>query len=185
MLLGGDELGRTQLGNNNPYCHDSELSWYDWQAVDEPFLAFTRRLIALRRAHPVFRRRRWFAVGIPDPADEGAIRDIDWYRPDGQRMRDDGWHADWAAAIAVFVSGQHLVDGDGLALTDDSFYLCLNARALDLEFRLPPAHLGAHWEPVLDTALEDPFDPAGLTPVSAGGVLAVTNRSLVLLRRLA
>ena len=185
LLLGGDELGRTQSGNNNAYCHDTELSWYDWQAIDEPFLAFTRRLIALRRRHPVFRRRRWFAVGIPDAVDEAAIRDIDWFRPDGHRMRDDGWHAEAAAAIAVFLSGQHVVDGDGLGLVDDSFYLCLNARALDLEFRLPPPYLGLRWAPVLDTALPEPFDYEAATPIRAGGALTVTSRSVVLLRQLA
>jgi glycogen operon protein len=183
MLLGGDELGRTQQGNNNAYCQDSELSWYDWESVDPGLLAFTRRLIDLRRSHPVFRRRRWFRVGVEDPDDETAVRDIDWYRPAGGRMPDDGWHGDVAAAIAIFISGDHLVDGDGLGLVDDSFYLCLNARALALEFRLPPAHLGTSWARVMDTALADPFDDVVALALPAESALEVTGRSLVLLRR--
>ena len=106
MLLGGDELGRSQSGNNNAYCQDSELSWYDWAAVDEPLLDFTRRLIALRRAHPVFRRRRWFLDGYPGPGGEQGPPDIEWRHPRGSRMRDEEWHTESAAAIAVYLSGR-------------------------------------------------------------------------------
>ena len=184
MLLGGDELGRSQSGNNNAYGHDSELSWYDWRDIDAPLLDYTRRLIALRRSHPVFRRRRWFRVGIPDPDDETAIRDIDWYRPDGVRMPDHGWHTDGGAAIAVFISGQHLVDIEGKPLTDDSFYVCLNARALDLDFRVPGRHLGQRWGCVFDTALPDPFEHGHAVALAAGGARTVTSHSVLLLRRL-
>ena len=158
MLLGGDELGRSQGGNNNAYCHDSELSWYDWLDIDEPLLDFTRRLIALRRQHPVFRRRRWFRVGPFDEDEPTIDRDIDWYHPSGARLRDDEWHTERAAAIAVFLSGRHLVDRDGKPLIDDSFYLCLDARDEDLEFRLPDHLPGQRWVYAMDTAAPAPFD---------------------------
>jgi glycogen operon protein len=180
MLLGGDELGRTQLGNNNAYCHDSELSWYDWAGADLEQLAFTRRLVALRRAHPVFRRRHWFADGGgPDE----AVHDIDWFRPDGARMATVDWLRSEAAAIAIFLSGDHIVDADGHPLADDSFYLCLNARAADLEFRLPTAALGGRWATVLATAADDAFAVDDRAPIEAGGIVRVTSHSMVVLRR--
>ncbi len=182
MLLGGDELGRSQSGNNNAYCHDSELSWYDWSHVDDALVEFTRRLIALRRAHPVFRRRRWFRDGPPDPEVAPSIPDIDWRRPTGARMRDQDWHSDGAAAIAVFMSGQHLVDDDGRPISDDSFYLCLNAGAADLEFRLPGPELVTSWQPVLDTAVAEPFGPWRDPHVPTGSALQIAAHSVVLLR---
>jgi isoamylase len=182
MLLGGDELGRSQSGNNNAYCHDSELSWYDWAAVDEPLLDFTRRLIVLRRAHPVFRRRRWFLDGHPGPEGEQGPPDIAWCHPRGSRMRDEEWHTDAPAAIAVYLSGRHLVDADGRPIVDDSFYLCLNAGSADLEFRMPGEDLGRGWGTVLDTAATEPFGPWAGPPRAAGQALLVTAHSLVLLR---
>jgi isoamylase len=183
MLLGGDELGRTQAGNNNAYCQDSELSWFDWEAVDEPLLEFTRRLIALRRSHPVFRRRRWF-LGGTQPGFESAVPDIEWRHPRGTRMRDDEWHADAPGAIAVYLSGRHLVDADGLAVADDSFYLCLNAGPTALSFRLPGEELASSWEPVLDTAAAEPFGPCEQESrvLAVGGSVLVGARSVVLLR---
>jgi glycogen operon protein len=184
MLLGGDELGRSQAGNNNAYCHDSELSWYDWAAVDEPLLDFTRRLIALRRAHPVFRRRRWFLDGYPGPGGEQGPPDIEWRHPRGSRMRDEEWHTDAPAAIAVYLSGRHLVDTDGRPIVDESSYLCLNAGGTDLEFRLPGEELGRGWATVLDTAATEPFGPWEGPPLAAGQALLATAHSLVLLRSL-
>jgi glycogen operon protein len=181
MLLGGDELGRTQSGNNNAYCHDSELSWFDWDAVDEPLLDFTRWLIALRRAHPVFRRRRWF-LGATLPEAANAAPDIEWRHPRGTRMRDDEWHTDTPAAIAVYLSGRHLVDTEGLPVSDASFYLCLNAGPGDLAFRLPGEELGSPWELVLDTAAREPFGPWVDGQLAAGGSVLAVGRSVVLLR---
>jgi isoamylase len=183
MLLGGDELGRSQRGNNNAYCHDSELSWYDWQGADRELMAFTRELIALRRAHPVFRRRRWFTDGGARP--DELEHDIDWYRPDGVRMTTADWLRSEAAAIGVFLSGDHVVDIDGRPLADDSFYVCLNARADGLDFRLPAVDLGARWATILDTAAE-PGIAVGeeRAPIAAGGTLHAAARSVVLLRRI-
>ncbi len=184
MLLGGDELGRTQHGNNNGYCHDSELSWFDWDALDEEMLDFTRRLVALRRAHPVFRRQHWFRVGLPDGgADE--IRDIEWCRPDGTRMTDEEWHNDGAAAIAVYLSGEQLVDRDGQHTSDDSFYLALNATAQPLTFRLPDGWLGGAWACVFDTAADRPFEAYAGEVWQASKTISLVDRSLILARRLA
>jgi glycogen operon protein len=183
MLLGGDELGRTQLGNNNGYCQDSELSWYDWDAADTEMLDFTRRLIALRRAHPVFRRRRWYHVGAPTDADASRPRDIEWCTPDGMRMKDANWHTEGAAAIAVYLSGQHLVDDDSHGLEDDSFYLALNATAEDMHFRLPDGWLGGAWRCVLDTAAAHPFEARQELRFAAAQRVTLVHHSLVLFRR--
>ena len=184
MLLGGDEIGRTQHGNNNAYCHDSELSWFDWEHLDEEMLEFTRRVIALRREHRAFRRRNWFRAGLPEEEPDG-VRDIEWCRPDGTRMTDDDWHTDDAAAIAVYLSGEHLVDGNGHNVVDDSFYLALNATAEPMTFHLPDGWLGASWSLVFDTAAEHPFevdDGAVLPPATPFGVEA---HALLLARRVA
>jgi isoamylase len=102
MLLAGDEIGRTQEGNNNAYCQDNELSWIDWSAADGDLLAFARRLIALRRRHPVFRRRHWF-LGRPI---YGDLEDVAWFRPDGLEMSEDDWNAGFAKSLGVFLNGK-------------------------------------------------------------------------------
>jgi glycogen operon protein len=182
MLLGGDEIGRTQHGNNNAYCHDSELSWYDWADVDEEMLDFTQRLVALRREHRVFRRRQWFMVGVTDEA-AGAVRDIEWCRPDGLRMADGDWHTDTAAAIAVYLSGEHLVDRDGRPVPGDSFYLALNATLASMTFQLPDGWLGAHWSVVFDTAREKPFEVGEGTVHGPAAEIELAAHALVLARR--
>ncbi len=183
MLLGGDEIGRSQAGNNNAYCQDSELSWYDWEAADLDLLEFTRRLIFLRREHRVFRRTRWFEVGVPEDAVGSAVRDIEWCDPDGERMQDDDWHVDGAGAIAVYLSGGHLVDPRGYPEVGDSFYLALNATPGEVTFRLPDGWLGASWEYVLDTAAKSPFKARPERFAAAGDDIGLSAHSLLLLRR--
>ena len=184
LLLGGDELGRTQGGNNNGYCHDSELSWYDWDAIDVDMLDFTGRLIALRRAHPVFRRRRWFRIGAPEDAGTDGPRDIEWCQPNGSRMHDDQWHTDGAAAIAAYLSGRHLVDHRGEPITDDSFYLALNATSEAMTFTLPDGWLGGAWECVLDTAAVRPFGARAGEPCRAAEPMTLVAHSMLLARRI-
>ncbi|MFV2064405.1 MAG: glycogen debranching protein GlgX, partial [Chloroflexota bacterium] len=184
MLLGGDELGRTQLGNNNGYSQDSEFSWYHWDAIDEPMLAFTRRLIAFRRAHPVFRRRRWFRDGTPPDGQTDAPHDIEWYTPSGQLMTDDDWHVEAPASMAVFLSGDGLVDANGTAVLDDAFLVLLHAGPDDMDFRLPGARLGPRWASVLDTAADEPFDAGAGTSLKAGDELTMPSRTIRLLRLL-
>jgi glycogen operon protein len=148
MLLGGDELGRSQGGNNNAYCQDNEISWHDWEAVDEDLLVFVRSLIALRREHPVFRRRRWFQ-GRPI---RGAL-DIAWFRPDGVEMDDADWETGFARSVGVFWNGDAIpgCDERGQRIVDDSFVLLLNAHDEDIGWVLPE-RFGTSWRIALDTA---------------------------------
>jgi glycogen operon protein len=176
MLLGGDELGRTQLGNNNAYCQDNELSWCDWVGADTEFLEWVRRLVAYRAAHPVFRRRRWF---------QGRrIRGMDdmvWFRHDGEEMTDDDWDTGFARSVGVYMNGDMIKSTDlyGERMTDDTFFVVFNASELDLPWVLPDATWGRHWVVDLDTA-----DPnRAPTEVAAGATVEVASRSLVVLRR--
>ena len=149
MLLGGDEAGRTQRGNNNAYCQDNEISWFDWEHVDEALLAFTTRLVHLQAEHPVFQRRRWFH-GRP----VRGVSDIAWFRPDGEEMSEEDWQQPHAKSFAVFLNGDALldVDADGRPVHDDSFLLLFNAHDERLTFRMPPESFGKDWQLVLDTA---------------------------------
>ena len=145
MLLGGDELGRTQAGNNNAYCQDSPISWYDWGAVDREVLSWTQRLIALRRSHPVFRRRRFFQ-GHPlrGTAPDDQLPDVGWFRNDGQTMTDADWEVGYAKSLGVFLNGLAIREPDvhGRPIVDDSFYLLFNGWDQEVDFILPPARLG-------------------------------------------
>ncbi len=182
MLLGGDEFGRSQSGNNNAYCQDSEISWYDWDNLDRDLLEWTRQLIALRRKHPVFRRRRFFQ-GRPlrsGPAGD-RLPDIAWFRPDGGEMTDADWNVGYAKSLGVFLNGRAIPDPDahGRPIVDDSFLLLLNAWENDLDFTLPAAQWAASWELELDTGAGRRA-PAAASP--AGTLLDVGGRSLIVLR---
>ena len=134
MLLGGDELGRTQQGNNNAYCQDNEISWYDWADADPAFTEWCRTLVALRRDHPVFRRRRWFQ-GHPIRGTEEVL----WLRPDGVAMTDNDWDNGYAKSLGVLLDGEAITTADayGGRVTDDSYLVLLNASELDLPWELP------------------------------------------------
>ena len=182
MLLGGDELGRTQLGNNNGYCQDSELSWYDWDSLDEEMLDFTRRLVQLRRHHAVFRRLHWFRPEERAAGDE--LQDVEWCTPAGIPMQAEHWHTDGAAAIAVYLSGRNLQDEQGRAITDDGFYVTLNATATPLDFTFPDGKLVGAWEPVFDTAAIHPFEARAGRHYRSPELLTLEGRSMVVLRHL-
>ena len=152
MLCGGDEIGRTQQGNNNAFCQDNALSWHDW-AVDEParqLLAFTRRLIALRRAHPELHRRKFFH-GRPECA--GAMKDLTWLRPDGTEMTDADW-SERTTAFGLRLCGLAMddVNDRGESITDETLLVLLNPHPTAVDFALPEAHPGLRWELVVDTA---------------------------------
>jgi len=158
MLSHGDELGRTQAGNNNAYCQDNEISWVDWEHADEELLELARSLIWLRREHPVFRRRRYF---LGKRIFGAGGKDIAWLRSDGGEMSPEDWETAEHRAVAVFLNGEaiHQRDERGQWLTDDSFYLAFNAFQEDLDFTLPtPAVIppGQGWAPVLDTQRGEP-----------------------------
>ena len=180
MLLGGDEIGRTQRGNNNGYCQDNEVSWFDWLDADHELLAFTRELISLRSSHPVMRRGRWFEGRS---IRGGDLHDIGWFRPDGHEMTDADWRSPAARGLGVFLNGDAIESRDlqGYKLRDDSFYLLLNAHAEPIDFRLPPAASAERWLRVFDTT-QRAFDP--LPGPEMGREIAAAARSIILLRRL-
>ena len=183
MLLGGDELGRTQGGNNNAYCQDNEISWFDWESVDEALVEYTRRLIAFRREHPVFRRRRWFKG---EPHGRNGLHDIGWFKPDGVEMSEQDW-TDWfAKSFMVFLNGDALRarDARGGKVRDDSFLLVFNAHTDRVTFTVPDAAWGTAWEPVIDTALDQPFAETA-TRLEAGATLEREALSLQVLKRTA
>jgi isoamylase len=177
MLLHGDELSRTQRGNNNAYCQDSEISWVDWEHDDEDLLDFTRRLITLRREHPVLRRRRWFQ----GHSIRGTV-DLGWFKPDGTEMSDEDWNSGPANAVGVFLNGDAITDPDprGQPVTDDSFLLLFNAQPDAIDWTLPK-QWGRRWEVVLDTADvgRDPASRREGNSCDSGLTLPVTGRSLV------
>jgi isoamylase len=151
MIAHGDELGRTQQGNNNVYCQDNELSWVDWH-LDQPrqdLLDFTRQLVHLRRDHPVLRRRRFFRGDAPD----GGIGDLAWFLPDGNRMQDSDWDWEEARSVGVFLNGQAITEPDqeGDPVTDDSFLILFNGHHEPVEFRLPGTAIGEKWHVAVDT----------------------------------
>ncbi len=173
MVLGGDEWGRTQGGNNNAWCQDNEISWFDWNSCDEVLLAFAKQLIELRRRHPVFRRTRFF-----DGTGE-HLPDVWWMRPDGRRMTRRDWDNTGSRAIGAFLNGDELgtQDAHGDELRDDSFLLLFNGHFEDISFRLPARRFATHWEVVLATG---GCQAERLVP---GGDVLLESRSLALLRR--
>jgi len=180
MLLAGDECGRTQRGNNNAYCQDNELSWMDWSAVDADLLAFTRRLIALRREHWGFRHRRWLTG---KPVGAGSLPDVVWLTPAGTPMADADWGNPGARALGMFLNGDAIRSRDarGRPIRDDSFLLVSNAWWEPLEFRLPAAAYGKTWVKELDT--HEPQGGEAGPPLAAGAALELAPRSMVVLRR--
>ena len=180
MILGGDELGRTQRGNNNAYGQDNEVSWFDWSDDDErrALLDFTRRLTAFRHRHPVLRRRRFFHGR---PIHGSGVSDVAWFTIHGEEMTDTDWSNGFAKSLAVFLNGSALPDRGphGEALSDDDVLVCFNAHEGALPFVLPPERWGRAWVVELDTAAPDPTDPPRL--VQAGQELAVEGRSVVVL----
>jgi glycogen operon protein len=182
MLAHGDELGRTQSGNNNGYCQDSELTWVDWTSVDVDLLAFTRQVAGLRRQHPVFRRRRFFDGRPVRRRGADALPDIAWFTPEGDEMTEEDWEAPFGRAIAVYLNGQGIPDRDarGDRVVDESFLLCFSAHSEPIDFHVPNADYGGAWHVVLDTGRPDLDDGK---VVDAGGVVPVGPRALVVLQR--
>jgi isoamylase len=199
MLTAGDELGRTQQGNNNAYCQDNDISWVHWPPASagdaspgaaapgpgaaEMLLGFTQRLITLRRDHPVFRRRRYLR-GRPLRGGGDQLGDVAWFSPGGEEMTDQDWDAGCAQSLTVFLNGGSITEADrrGQPIRDDSFLLLFNASPRELKFTLPPARYGEVWETVLDTARPaEQFEDGAA--VKAGGLLLVRDRSVQVLRR--
>ena len=175
MLLGGDELGRTQGGNNNAWCQDNEISWFDWETADGELLEFARRVIALRREHPVFRRTSF----LSGKAGESGLPDAWWFRPDGRRMTQRDWTSPETRTLGVFLNGREIRERTphGEPIFDDSFLLVFNAHSEPVVFTLPTRRFGSRWQVELATG-EAPAEPLG-----ARALVAVDAHSLTLLRR--
>ncbi|MDR6220493.1 glycogen debranching protein GlgX [Deinococcus soli (ex Cha et al. 2016)] len=176
MLLGGDEIGRTQGGNNNAYCQDNEISWYDWANLDEDLLAFTKKVIALRKSHPALHRRKFFSGRTIRGED---VRDIVWLRFDGEEMSDEDWNNPQTQSMGIFLDGNGLDDVDerGEPLLDDHLLLLLNASHVDLPFRLPDLAGCQEWDLQLDTT-----DDHASGAVKAGEETNLAARSVKLYR---
>lgn len=179
MLLAGDELGHSQGGNNNAYCHDSEMTWLDWTRDEKQsaLLAFTQSVIALRKLHPVFQRQKFFqGRAIRDE----QTRDIQWFSPDGQEMTDEAWNAGFVRCLGLFLGGKMSgeVDFQGEPIEGESLLLLLNAHHEAIPFKLPSLTDGTHWVGLLDT---DQL-PAGADSLRPGSEYDLSGRSLAVLR---
>lgn len=179
MLLAGDELGRTQQGNNNAYCQDNPVSWVDWAQKDQELLAFTKHLISFVKSHASFQRRRWFQ---DLPVDGSLDEDIIWLGPDGQRIPQDQWETVATKSFGVFLNGLGIrcVGEQGEKIFDDGFYIIFNTSDQPVEFKLPAQQCGSGWQLVIDSAagLTAPGDP----PHDPGSSLLVAAWSIKVLQ---
>ena len=186
MLLAGDEMGRTQQGNNNAYCQDNEISWLNWAVHDEDDQAlpdFVRALVRVRADHPVFRRRRFFR-GQAIRGGRQRLGDIAWFTLAGEEMTDDDWEAGFAKSLTVFLYGRAISEPDrrGERIADDSFLMLFNASEHDLAFTVPPRRYGSRWAKMLDTATPG-ADFENDSAVKPGDTMTVINRSIQVLHR--
>jgi isoamylase len=181
MILAGDEMGRTQRGNNNAYCQDNEISWLDWDlsTLDRNFLAFVRRMIRLRKEHPIFRRRRFF-----QGRELRGVKDITWLTPTGREMTDEEWSNSLARAflglqMSGLLEGEH--DAQGRPERDDDFLLLFNAYQEEMAFELPFVPEEARWEALMDTAYcaglkrDGFFKPGDTYPLKPRSVAVLVN----------
>jgi glycogen operon protein len=178
MLLGGDEFGRTQRGNNNAYCQDNDISWYDWEHMDEDLLAFTTELIRIRREHPVFRRRTWLDGRSADGIEHG---DAAWFNTDGTPMKGEDWDREYAKSVAVYLNGRSIPSSNsvGVQLVDDSFLVLFNAHSDRVHFTMPDDLIGLRWEIVLYSATGMGVD----LPIDAPETGELEGWSVALLRQ--
>lgn len=178
MIVAGDEISRTQKGNNNAYCQDNEISWIDWDNKDKELLAFVQKLVAFRKSHPIFSRRRWFQ----GQAVKGrGLNDISWFLPEGLEMTDENWQHSFARSLGVYLNGKGIrtKDARGRSVIDDSFYIIFNAHYEPIGFKLPPASYGKTWHKALDTATKYFKKDQEMAPES---VVVAEGRSIVILQ---
>jgi glycogen operon protein len=180
MLLGGDPVGHTQGGNNNAYCQDNELGWINWDLAPSQasLLAFTRKLIELRKRHPLFRRRSFFQGADVNGT---KVKDIVWLTPDGREMKEEEWQQSFARCLGVHLSGVGLTETDarGGSLRDGDFLWLLNSHHEPIPFVLPALHETTQWRVLIDTRYEQE-PPAELC--ATGSAYPLDGRSLVLLQ---
>jgi glycogen operon protein len=177
MIVAGDEMSRTQGGNNNAYCQDNEISWLNWEKADHDLIGFTRRLIAFRASHPAFGRRKWFQG---QPIKGVGVEDIAWFLPEGSEMTEEHWNTSFAKSLGIYLNGKgiHMVSSKGEPILDDSFYFIFNAHHEALNYQIPPDKYGKQWKKVLDTfhgLIEEGES------YQAGGQVKVEARSITVL----
>src|SRR5690606_19417066 len=179
MISHGDELGRTQGGNNNGYAQDNEITWIDWDSADLPLVEFTAALTRLRSQHPTFRRSRFFN-GRPVRVEDGErVPDIEWLRPDGDMMQPEDWESGFGLSIGMFLNGHGIREKDrrGRPVTDLNFLVYFNSGDDGVDLVLPDAGHGASWEVAVDTAGEltdsQPIPAAGSIRIEAGSMLVL------------
>ncbi|GAB3602099.1 glycogen debranching protein GlgX [Microbacterium aureliae] len=184
MLSHGDELGRTQQGNNNGYAQDNELTWVNWESVDQPLLEFTAAVARLRRDHPTFRRSRFFN-GRPVRREEGApVPDIVWLRPDGSVMQPEDWDSGFGRAVGVFLNGDGIRERDrrGETLSDKHFIVLFNAGDDAVDFTLPAVEYSPKWDVLVDTAGQradtDPVEPGEAVVLEAKALMVLCQHEL-------
>ncbi len=185
MIVAGDEISRTQRGNNNAYCQDNEISWLNWEHADQDLLGYTRKLIHFAQGHPTFCRRKWFQG---QPIKGVGLEDIAWFLPEGSEMTEEHWNNDFAKSLGVFLNGKgiHSKGSKGETIFDDTFYLMFNANHDAVEYKLPPAKYGNNWVKILDTFdnyLEDKTEADG-EHIPAESIFKVEARSIVLLKQI-
>jgi glycogen operon protein len=181
MICGGDEIGRTQRGNNNAYCQDNEISWFDWENIDDELYAFVSRMVQFRHNHPVFQRRRWF-VGRPLRGADAS--DIGWFKLDGQVMTEDDWKSGFARTLGLFLNGKAIPtpDAHGEPIVDDSYYILFNAHNEALKFTLPTCPWGDRWATIIDTCQSVP-EFRERDQIRAGQQVQLAPHSMMVLRR--
>lgn len=177
MLVAGDEMSRTQKGNNNAYCQDNEISWVNWKKADHELREFTRKLIAFRTAHPSFCRRRWFQG---QPIKGLGVEDINWFLPEGTEMTEEHWNTHFAKSLAIYLNGKgiHTLSATGELIVDDSFYLIFNAHHESLKYTLPEEKYGKQWIKNLDT-FTGVIEPGEV--YRSGDLITVEGRSVIVL----
>ena len=182
MIVAGDELGKTQKGNNNAYCQDNEISWINWQYADQELLTFTQDLIRFYKAHPAFSRKRWFKGRA---IEENGLKDIDWFLPNGKSMTQENWNHDFAKSLAVYLNGRGLraTDSRGEKIIDDDFYIIFNAHFETLQYKLPPRKYGNKWLTAIDTSANFVSDEGVPLKRGAGHTIDVEGRSMIVLKQ--
>jgi isoamylase len=182
MLVAGDEIGRTQGGNNNPYCQDNEISWINWAKKDKALLSFTQKLIHFYKEHPAFSRRRWFKGR---PIKGIGVEDIAWFLPDGSEMTEENWTNDFAKSLAVYLNGRGLraTGSKGEMILDDNFYLIFNAYNAPILYKLPVKRIGSDWVKVLDTAADFLEEEGTALDDEASGSIMISGHAVVVLKQ--
>jgi glycogen operon protein len=178
MLVAGDEVGKTQQGNNNAYCQDNAISWIDWANADEELLEFTQKVIHLYKSHPTFSRKRWFQ----GQKIRGGTEDIAWFKMDGTQMDEQDWSTGFAKSVAIFLNGKCIRSRGqkGERIMDDNFFLIFNAYEGELPYVLPEAKYGSAWNVVLNTD-NDGIASEG-KDFKAGDTVSIAGRSVVVMK---